>query len=301
MSNNIAIKIEKVIIINKLIKQNDLKSIKNIISNISNIQLYNIRYFNESLTYSCENSHNEIVIYFIKLFENKSFNEHNFLTISSYNNNVELVTFLLKQENYIKSEISISESFCNAVSNSHKDIFYLLCNHKLLNLSLHSYKEIINSSINNDLYILKFIIESKRYKFDVKDKTIKIIDALTTGIINASLFNSLEALKYLLLEYKRIESQIDSFYIKDNKSINTAVMNTVIYNNFDCYKLLINSNIKLINPSYNKNEASKIAFVKNHTKFLLLLWKDNKVKESLEYDLPEVYKNIQIIKNIDNF
>ena len=78
-----------------------------------------------------------------------------------------------------------------------------------------------------------------------------------------------------------------------------AVLNTTVFNSIEVLNVLLS--YRIISPIYTSNSAAKNAFDKKHYELLSLLWKNKRVKYTLEGDYPEVYKYLITLNNISEF
>ena len=289
------LEIKKIIEINKYIKTNSVDKINEIFSSTINNDIeYNL--LSESLYYAASNGYVESIKAVFEKLKTKKCHICSLLKAASANNHINTVEYLMSSQNYKKSDKGISDAFFYASKNGHEYITNMLIDHPLLDFSLNEYEDILNVSKNNYEGILKTILDSEQYKNDLKNKDRNyhlIINNINLSILSAALFN-LDNVAKLLLDELSAEN-----IIQDEKKLGNAVLNTTVFNSIEVLNVLLS--YRIINPIYTSNSAAKNAFDKKHYELLSLLWKNKRVKYTLEGDYPEVYKYLITLNNISEF
>ena len=110
-------------------------------------------------------------------------------------------------------------------------------------------------------------------------------EQLTTAILNN--------------DYLKLAKLIKDPEINPSMYLSRPIREAASYGFYDCVKVLISD--KRVDPSAMCNESIEFAYKNNHMNIVLLLWEDERVKNSLKEDHKEIYNNLIFSNKIKLF
>lgn len=143
------------------------------------------------------------------------------------------------------------------------------------------YEEFIHYIEKNDVENVKSIL---------KDKNLDPSEENNWSIKIACQYGYIDIVKLLLAD-KRIDPSNDN---------NWSIILAAQHDHIEIVKLLLND--KRVDPSDNENLA--ISLAKGNDEIVHLLWKDKRVKNTLDFDDPELYNELirfNIKEKVENF
>ena len=272
----------EIIKIKKAAMSNNIKELNSLLSLYNNIE-EELSYFYEIedvLSYVAENGFTDVLITLFNKLDHSFFNS---------------IKILLKNK---KEDIKgIEDAFYMACINGHEEIAELIINEPNINLSLNGYGALIQAVENNSVFIFNLIVNHKtfiednninqEYRDDTKYQ--KIQNSLSDCLYVATKYDLEHFCHLILKEYKN----------KTYGHLDISIHKAAFFNSVNILKTLLSN--KKIDPTFGENKAITSAFNKKNNNAVALLWKDERVKNTLKKDNIDLYNFLKIENNITNF